>query len=151
MLSPNEFSVGKVCVAKPLSLILPTSKYEETLLIGQLNDVPTAVFLSGQHKARFFRTEGNTSWGGLIIPSVRIEIDETSFVDEYSPEAPMLSVTRTDTKLVLAAKEESSFSSRTQITLHEGLVSSGDAKAEFTNWQIVLGERQDKRVLWTAT
>ena len=151
MLSPSEFTVGKVGIAKPLSLILPTSKYEETLLVGQLNDVPTAVFLSGQHKSMFFEAEGNESWGGLIIPSVRIEIDETSFVDEYSSEAPMLSVTRTDTKLVVAAKAERSFGRQIQITLHEGLVSSGEAKAKFANWQIVLGEGQDKRVLWTAT
>ena len=93
MLSPSEFTVGKIGNAKPLSLILPTSKYEETLLVGQLDDLPTAVFLSGQHKSMFFKTEGNESWGGLIIPSVRIEIDETSFVDEYSSEAPLLSVT----------------------------------------------------------
>ncbi|WP_226781928.1 hypothetical protein [Oceaniglobus trochenteri] len=150
MLSPSEFTVGKVGAAKPLSLILPTSKYEETLLVGQLEDLPTAVFLSGQHKSMFFKTEGNESWGGLIIPSVRIEIDETSFVDEYSSEAPMLSVTRTDTKLVVAARSERSFG-QVQITLHEGLVSSGEAKAKFANWQIVLGEGQDKRVLWTAS
>lgn len=151
MLSPNEFTVGKTCIAKPLSLILPNSKYEETLLVGQLNDVPTAVFLSGQHKSMFFKTEGNGRWGGLIVPSVRIEIDETSFVDEYSSEAPMLSVTRTDTKLVVAAKAERSFGRQIQIALHEGLVSSGEAKAKFANWQIVLGWGQDKRVLWTAT
>ncbi|GFE67252.1 hypothetical protein [Litoreibacter roseus] len=150
MLSPSEFTVGKVGTAMPLSLILPTSKYEETLLVGQLDELPTAVFLSGQHKSMFFKTEGNESWGGLIIPSVRIEIDETSFVDEYSSEAPMLSVTRTDTKLVVAARSERSFG-QVQITLHEGLDSTGEAKAKFANWQIVLGKGQDKRVLWTAT
>ena len=64
MLSPSEFTIGKVGIAKPLSLILPTSKYEETLLVGQLNDVPTAVFLSGHHKSMFFQAEGNESWGG---------------------------------------------------------------------------------------
>ncbi len=151
MLSPSEFIVGKVGIATPLSLVLPTSKYEETLLVGQLNDLPMAVFLSGQHKSMFFEAEGNESWGGLIIPSVRIEIDETSLVDEYSSEAPMLSVTRTDTRLVVAASAERSFGRQIQITLHEGLVSSGGSKATFANWQIVLGEAQDKRVLWTAT
>ena len=151
MLSPSEFTVGKIGAAKPLSLILPTSKYEETILVGQFNEVAMAVFLSGQHKSQFFESEGNEQWGGLIIPSVRVEIDETSFVDAYSSGVPPLSVIRTDKRLALATKKERSFGRSIQVVLHDDLMSAGEFQAAFTNWQIVLGEGQNKRIMWSAT
>lgn len=151
MLSPSEFTVGKIGAAKPLSLILPTSKYEETILVGQFNEVAVAVFLSGQHKSQFFESEGNERWGGLIIPSVRVEIDETSFVDAYSADAPPLSVIRTDKRLAVVTKTERSFGHSMQVVLHDDLMSAGEFQAAFTNWQIVLGEGQNKRIMWSAT
>lgn len=151
MLSPSEFTVGKVGDAKPLSLILPTNTYEETILVGQVNGAATAVFLTGQYRSLFFESEGNENWGGLIIPNVRIEVDETSPVDAYRSDAPKLSVIRIDTRLVLAAKSERSFGRIVQVVLHDSLVSSGEFQAAFTNWQVVVGEGQNKRIVWSAT
>lgn len=150
MLSPNEFTIGKIEDAKPLSLILPTSKYEETMLVGQSNKAAVAVFLTGHHKALFIESEGNKSWGGLIIPDVRIEIDETSCVDAYNTDAPFLSVTRIDTRLVVAGKSEGSFGRSTLITLHDNLTSAGEYQAAFTKWQVVVGEGQNTRVVWSV-
>ena len=151
MLSPSEFTVGKVGVAKPLSLILPTNKYEETILVGQSKEAVLAVFLSGQHKSQFFESEGNEHWGGIIIPNVQIEIDERSIVDAYNADASPLSVIRVDTRLVLTAMRERSFGRLAQVSLYEGLVSAGKSQAVFTNWRVVLGEGQYKRTMWSMT
>lgn len=105
MLSPSEFIVGKVGSAKPLSLVLPTTKYEQTMLVGQINEVAAAVVLSGKFRSQCFESEGNKRWGGLIVPDVRVVIDETSIVDTYSTNAPSLSVIRIDTRLVIPARE----------------------------------------------
>lgn len=150
MLSPSEFTVGKVGNARPLSLILPIKKNEETLLIGQFNGTVVATFLSGQHKSLFFESEGNTSWGGLIIPNVRIEVDETSVVDPHRADAPPLSVTRIDTRFVVTAKCERPFGDSKLVTLHDNLESAGEFQAAFTKWQIVVGEIQNKRTIWSS-
>jgi len=151
LLSPSEFTVGKVGSAKALSLVLPTSKYEETILVGQIVEAATAVFLSGAHKSQFFECEGNETWGGVIIPDVRIEVDETSLVDSARSDAPPLSVIRTDTRLLLAAKTERSFGRLTHVTLHDNLAPAGEFRAEFAKWQVVVGEGQNTRVVWSTT
>ncbi len=150
MLSPNEFMIGNVGNAKPLSLVLPTNKHEVAMLVGQRNEVSVAVVLSGEHTSLSFESEGNEHWSGLIIPNVRIEIDETSFVDTYSSDKPPLSVVRTATKLVIATKSKNSFERPSKmVTLHDNLMSAGkEFQAAFTKWQVVLGDGETKRVLW---
>jgi hypothetical protein len=151
MLSPSEFTVGTFGSAAPLSLVLPRTRHEETVLIGHIDGAPTAVFLSGQFASHFFQSTGNHRWRGLIIPDVRIEVDETSLFDPDQNGAPLSSVIRTDTRLVIRAKAEHALGQSTVITLHDELTSAGELRAGFTRWQVVIGGEQTKRVLWRTS
>lgn len=150
MLSPFEFTVGNIGAAKPLSLLLTSNSQKMALLVGQYQGKAAAVFLLGEYQAHFLQSEGNENIDGLIVPNVNIEIDETSFIDTYRTEIPLLSVIRTDTQLVIAAKSEHSPFSPRSIVLYDNLASVGTKKAAFTKWQVVLGEGANKRILWTA-
>ncbi|GGF86396.1 hypothetical protein [Mameliella alba] len=151
MLSLNEFTIGNVGSAKPLSLILPSRKYDETILVGRAGEVPTAVFLSGQHHGQLFESLGNTSWGGIIIPNIRVEIDEASAVDVEYAGVSSLFVIRLDTRLVIVAKGEKAFARSNLVTLHDNLVPESEFRAAFAGWQIVVGEGSNKRIVWSQT
>ncbi len=146
MLSPNEFTVGYISEAKPFSLILPTSSYDETFLVGRVKGAAVAVFLTGDHKSVFIEVEGNTQWQGLIIPNVRVELDETS----VSTESTALSMTRNGAELTVTAKAERPFRRESQVVLQSGLRTTGKISAFFNKWQIVLGEGLEKRTLWES-
>ncbi|GAA3075503.1 hypothetical protein GCM10010520_23270 [Rhizobium viscosum] len=147
MLSPREFTVGTFADAKPLSLILPRTQHEETVLFGHLNNVTMAVFLSGQNPFLSFESADNKSWMGLIVPDVSIEVDETSAFNPAAIDTPLGSVLRMDTRLAIEARTESSFRSKA-ITLHNDLMPAGEFSAGFKTWQVVIGEGHSKRVLW---
>ncbi|HAW49309.1 MAG TPA: hypothetical protein DCX34_19090 [Roseovarius sp.] len=151
MLSPSEFFVGNIGSAEPLCLMLPTSNHDETFLVGQTDGIATAVFLSGRFKSHCFECEGNDRWHGLIIPDVRIEVDETSLIDTDRNDAPSLCVVRTDAKLVIIAHSKNSFRPSTWVLLHDNLPSTGEFRATFSRWQVVISEGQDKRVVWSTT
>ncbi len=149
MLSPSEFTVGKVNSAKPLSLIQPTNSYEETLLVGQSDEATVAVFLSGPYKATLFETKENTAFGGIIIPNVQIEIDETSVVNLTRNDVPLLAVVRAGTRLEVLARSNQGFMDPKSVALYDNLESAGGFKAAFTRWQVVVGEGENKRIIWT--
>jgi hypothetical protein len=65
MLSPSEFTVGKIGIAKSVSLVLPRKKYEELMLICVADGMSVAVLLSGEHAFRHFESEGNDSYAGI--------------------------------------------------------------------------------------
>lgn len=146
MISPQEFTVGSIGSAAPLSLILPRNQYEETVLVGHIGGEPAAVFLTGQHRFQFFCCAGNDNWTGIVIPGVRIEVDETRISDMGSG-TPLGCAVRSDTRLTVRAKSERSYSSTTAVTLHDELSSAGDHSAGFMRWQVVLGTGDEKRVL----
>ncbi|EMS96063.1 hypothetical protein H009_19472 [Agrobacterium tumefaciens str. Cherry 2E-2-2] len=148
MLAAHEFTVGTFGDARPLSLILPRNKYEATVLIGQFGNAPAAFFLEGQYAFLFFESTGNTDWKGLIVPNVRIEVDETSVFDAASQNAALGSLIRKSTTLGVRAKRERGFDDGATVTLHDGLADTGDLRAGFQHWQIVIGTGVDKRVLW---
>lgn len=151
MLSANEFSVGALANATPLSLILPRNQYEAALLIGSCNDAPAAVFLSGQFAFTFFPSADNHSWKGLIVPNVRVEVEPTSLYNGDNFGGGLGSVIRVDTRLVVKAKSERYFGDGVSVTLHDGLAPCAEGyTAGFANWQVVVGEGQDKRVLWRS-
>jgi hypothetical protein len=146
MLSPNEYYVGTLGAAKPLSLVLPRNKHEATILIGKTESGPAAVFLSGQFSFQFFSSSGNENWGGIIVPDVCIEVDETSLFDPAYDQA-LGSLVRLDTRLIIPALAERSFGRSTPVTLCENLPASGDLRAAFAKWRVVIGGGFDKRVL----
>lgn len=147
MLAAEEFTVGTLGDAAPLSLILPRNKYEGTVLIGKFKELPAAVFLEGQYAFHFFESADNTSWRGLIIPNVRVEVDETSVGDH----GDLGTLIRKSTTLGIRAKRDGGFDDGTTVVLHDGLADTGDQRASFQNWQIVVGTGMDKRILWKAS
>lgn len=150
MLAAHEFTVGYLGDARPLSLILPRTTYEYAMLVGHVEGRPTAVFLSSQHRSYCLASEGNTSWKGLIVPEVRIEVDETSLFDPATLDSPFCSIIRRDTRLAIRARRERPFGDGTSVTLHDNLASAGDLKAGFSKWQVVVGEGACRRVLWST-
>jgi hypothetical protein len=148
MLSPTEFTIGTYESAKPLSLILPRAGYEIAALIGHINKAPAALLLSGQNAFQCFETAGKDEWRGLIIPNVRIELDETSVFEPNQISIPLGTLIRVDTRLTIWAKRDHSIGSSTSFTLHDELASINEFRAGFTRWQIVIGEGREKRVLW---
>lgn len=155
MLAANEIMVGSVADAIPLSLVLPRSSYESIALVGQRENVSTVVSLSPTDEFRSFAASDGQNWTGLIIPNVRIEVDETSVFDALNEHRSFGNIIRLDTQLAIRAKQDSLFARPTLVTLHNGLAST-EGKSEryqagFSRWQIVIGEGVDKRVLWETS
>lgn len=146
MLFPEEFTVGTFKTAEPGSLVLPRTKYEALSLICEGDGEPTAVFLGGAHSFQSFPSGGADNWKGVIIPDVRIEIDETSLYDPDQNGHALGVIVRQETKLVIRTKAENSFGRSTPVVIQSGLPDS-KGSAAFTRWQIVVGHGDEKRVL----
>lgn len=146
MLSPEEFTVGTFNTAKPGSLVLPRTKYEALSLICEGDGEPTAVFLDGNYSFQSFPSGGADNWKGVVIPDVRIEIDETSLYDPDQNGHALGVVVRQETTLVLRTKGEHSFGRSIPVVIQSGLPES-KGSAAFTKWQIVVGHGDEKRVL----
>lgn len=144
MLLAKEFTVGALSDAQFGSLILPRTKYEETFLVGKTDKGITAVVLSGQYAFQCFQSSGNTTWRGLIAPNVHIEVDETSL----SEAAGIGSIVRRDTYLTLSAKATQPFG--VHVILEENLPPAHGMIAAFSKWHVVLGEKEDRRLLFTV-
>lgn len=148
LLSANEFTAGTFTEAKPLSLVLPRSKSETTALIGRIHDEPAAVLLDGPHAFTFFDTSSASNWRGIIISNVRIELDEESAFDpdkvDFSPGA----IVRSKKEISLCAKAPNSFGSFSFLTMDSNLSIESSLEVGFLNWQIVLGEGREKRILF---
>lgn len=148
MLSPDEFTVGTFADAAPLSLILPRTSYEDAALIGSWEGAAAAVFLSGQFAFHVFENTPRDHWCGLVVPDVRVEVDEATLFDPERNDVPLGTIIRTDTRLVVQAKRQNTFSRGTPVTLHDGLPSANELKAGFSGWQVVIGTGLAKRILW---
>lgn len=146
MLSPEEFTVGTVEDASPGSIVLPRGKYDSVVLICEGEEAPVAVFLWPQDGFRFFEAKGTDRWGGVIVPNVRIEVDEASL---YNPDThghqPGVLV-REGTKLIVRGTSQHSFGRSVPVTVKSGLP-EGKGSAAFTKWQVVVGQGDEKRVL----
>ncbi|MEI9416804.1 hypothetical protein [Mesorhizobium sp. Cs1321R2N1] len=148
MLSSKEFSVGTLSDAKPFSLMLPRGGYEATFLIGQIEGGPAAVFLGGNYNFVFFETSAASNWAGLLIPNIRVEVDEASVFDPRSVYGKVGAVVRSGTEIVIYAKRDGSYGGLSKVTLETGLLEiNPQLSAGFTKWQLVNGEGLEKRVL----
>jgi hypothetical protein len=100
MLSPEEFSVGCIGDATTsLTLVLPRGRYEYPMLITQALGSPYAIFLARQHQFAGFECTNNDSWNGILIPNVRLEIDEESMFDAGYVHSPLGALVRRDLQL----------------------------------------------------
>jgi len=138
-----------------MTFVLPRTDDEYRCLVIMQEDKPYAICLDVLHQlGRFFSIlcDEDDNWHGLHIPNVRIELDETSLHDAQGYAIPIGAVVRTEDKLTLRVKKEGDYQSAVgSITLLEGLPRCPPQQtACFVNWQIVLGEGEEKRVLATV-
>ena len=146
MLAPEEFTTGTFASAPAGSLILPRSEREVAAIVGIVDAAPAVVILSGQFQYHFFPTAGAENWSGLIVPHVRIEVDETTAFDPGYGK-PLGAVVRADTSLGVYAKTERSYGRARAVSLIMDLPVTNEGGVGFTKWQVVLGARADKQVL----
>lgn len=147
MLRASEFVMGTLEDAEPMSLMLPQSKYGGTFLTGRIENQTGAILLDRGQEFVAFACAGAAAWRGILIPNVRIEIDETSF---FEPDFRLMpgALMRLDTRLIVGGKNDRNLGLGTQVVLESGLPPTRDGNsAAFSRWSIVIGEGQDKRVL----
>jgi len=146
MLSPEEFIVGNFKQAEPGSLVFPRTAYEELALICEGDGDPIAVFLSGDYAFQSFRTNEADNWKGIIVPNVRIEVDELSAFDLNYNDPSLGAMIREKSSLFLRTKYSEHRWGSVPVVVQSGLPECQES-AEFTKWQIVIGNGDDKRVL----
>ena len=152
MLSLQEFSAGRLCDAKPMSLFVPSSKYDATTLVVCLDDDKLfAVVLEGTHAFKAFDCSDNKAWRGMIVQPVAIEVDEKSLLDLDRYDASSGCLTRKGDTLSIMAHADDGFRGMQPWRLVGGLPTGGDeTKIGFTRWSVVIGSGQDKRILFTV-
>lgn len=150
MLLPDEFTVGQLGDAVPLTLMLPRSEYEYHFLIGGSPDEPVAICLSEGHRYEAFQSAGNDAHKGLLIPNVRIEVDPSSVLDPNSHDVPLGAIIRRGTNLgVMAKLGGQGFYSGQVAILVSGLPEAREGYAVgFRRWAITLGADQSHRNLF---
>jgi hypothetical protein len=142
MLSPNEFSVGYLAAATGLTLVLRDTTRGTPFIVAPTTQSMIAVALDGDHRFSSFDCRGNTSWEGLVIPNVAIEVDETSIIDN----APLGILLRTGTILAIKTRMDRL---GTQLLPLVGSLTPchEDLQAAFSRWRVVIGDGFSKREL----
>lgn len=149
MLAPHEFTVGTIGDAADMTLVLPRSPHEATMLITHAPDAPTAVHLDGQFRFASMNSAGNTSWGGVLVPNVSLEVDHTSIADPDIGR-PLGALIRKHTMLYIVAAPDGGRGRQTHVPLISGLPPCNENEsAGFTRWRIMLGEGLNRRVVKT--
>ena len=150
MLSSEEMRVDYVGRAEGLTLVVPVGKHDDWFLVTTADATPAAIFLDGDHRFVAIDCADNTNYKGLLIPNVRIEVDETSFYDTVGNYAPLGMVVRQNDGLFVAASSDRMRMRSDLFALQRGLAASGvNLSAGFSKWQIVLGNAPHQRVLKT--
>ncbi|OAE50058.1 hypothetical protein A7J67_04490 [Achromobacter xylosoxidans] len=147
MLSVDEFTVGTIAQASPLSLVVGRGTYEPPTLIGWENDRVVVVQLEGPQAFSCYACDQSENDGGILIANVRIEVDEASAFNAQYEDVALGSVVRKECQLAIRAKFPTAIRP-SYVTLHGDLPSAGTHQAGFKRWQIVLGEGPARRILW---
>jgi hypothetical protein len=127
--------------------VIPRNKYEQFILLSEASGSRTAIFLDGEYAFRCFACENNTHWKGLIVPGVRLEVDEASLFDPEDGGAPLGALIRAEDQLHILARPDSGFprhSGKVLLSAHLPVGEKGMA-AGFGRWCVALGEGQAKR------
>lgn len=151
MLAANEFTVGALGEATPLTLVLPYSEYGDAFLVGSSDGEPVAVCLGEGSPFQAFKSAGNDSWGGLLIPGVHIEVDEKSVYDAMSRSPVFGAVLCKGSGLAITAHGEHSRSMAWSIVLEKSSTTVLNRAAGFRKWNVVLGSGREKRVLFEVS
>ncbi len=150
MLRPNEFFVGSVADAKPLSCVLPRGRPSDfpVLVCGE-NDKPNALALAGNSQYRGFSASELKTRVGIVVPNIVVEIDEMSCFHPVYVEPPVGALLRTANRLDVCAKGEGHWHDTIRMLVLGSLLDSGAEEAGFTRWSIVIDEGVDKRTLFS--
>lgn len=148
MLAPREFLVGSFSQTDGLTFVLPRDQYEHAALVSRVSGQRIAVILKGEHQFVSFGCENNTSWQGVLVPGVTIEVDETSIVNAY---APLGALVRIENELRIMTKPQGDFArgSKGVALLNELPLCEKGMSACFARWSVVIGEGLTKRTIMT--
>ncbi|MGA0565553.1 hypothetical protein ACO2RV_24305 [Ancylobacter sp. VNQ12] len=150
MLALDEFTIGSFTDAKPLSLVLPRSAYDFKVLVAGTHEEPAYVCLDERAPFSLFGQNEALACSGLIVPGVKIELDAGKAVAEHDKTAGSL-IRQGTTAAILVAGHRHYYGLR-PVTVVDGLAHVGQlAPAVFPEWQIVLGQGPEKRVLWCSS
>src|ERR1700744_5802296 len=122
MLSPDEFSVGHIASARGLTLVLPVDQYDHLILVTMVDAEPTAILLDDRDQFEAFGCQANTNYKGILIPDVRIEVDETRVHDAAGRWAVPGMIVRRDVSLFISARVDRRPGSNQLVALQRGLV-----------------------------
>lgn len=147
MLRADQFTAGSISDASPLSILMPRAKHEETILIARYKEKSAALFLSGPDQFRFFNSEGNTAWNGLIIPNVSIEVDLASVFNPNETGLRPGTLVRQESSLFCCAIADSLTHTKS-VLIEDGLAPASDQSAAFSKWAVVIGQANNKQVLF---
>ena len=152
VLRPDEFTVGTLATAKPISLVLPRNTNDQTMLVVGTDAEPFAVFLlSKQYRFQGFTSADAHNWSGVIIPNVTVELDQTSLYDPGYNDVRLGSLIRSEDALSIASKQDGWMGRYQYKPVISGLPKIDDRhSAGFTRWQVTIGQDIDRRVLLTV-
>jgi hypothetical protein len=146
MLALSDFYPGTIADASIGSLILPRSKYEQSGIVASYQGSPFFVILSEDHRFYGFPSESNTSYKGLIIPGVAIEVDETSLAEHDTWESPLGSIVCVGSEVGIRSSVNGNRPSG-YVVARLSTIPASRIEAAFTRWQITLGSGPEKRIL----
>jgi hypothetical protein len=109
MLLPREFSVGYIGNVTQLTLVLPVDDYDRAFLVTLAPGKPTAIVVDERDSFVSFVCDNNTSWKGLLVPNIAIELDEKATDDAVGWSAPLGMLVRRDDGLFISTKAEGTF------------------------------------------
>ena len=151
MLRLEEFSVGDLAdvAGDSMTLVLPRTDYEHAAIFGDAFDQRYGVMLQGDLPLQAYPVKPNEPWTGILIPRVRIEVNEKT---AYSPTQVLEigSIIREADRLNVAAVSgpHPHVARPIMITLLNGLPQcEANESAGFREWRIVIGDRDDAREL----
>lgn len=152
MLLPDEFSVGSLADAAPVTLMLPRTKYERVFLIGGTADNPIAACLADDRRFWALHCAQNDAYKGMLIPNVRIEVDPASVVNAGDYDVPLGAIVRRGSELgIMVMLDGNGFWGQFGqfMPLFYGLPAARDGYgAGFQRWAIRLGGDENRRILF---
>jgi hypothetical protein len=150
MLLPHEFSVGFIGGINQLTLVLPVDSYDRSFLVTLASGKPTAISLDKKDGFASFTCENNSSYKGILVPNIAVELNEKVALDAIGWGTPLGTLVRREESLLISTRLEGSLPQNTLVPIITGLpASQPNMAAGFTKWRIVIGDGPSKRILMT--
>ncbi|WP_079211384.1 hypothetical protein [Brucella pituitosa] len=146
MLSPHEFEVGSLNDAKPNSILLRAEDPRDKILIIGNEDKRFAIFL--ERNFEYFDYKENNYYRGLIVQSVKFEVDETSIGSLNTASEPVGAIIASRTMLKIRAVQAERF--RSQFSIPISGKEDDDYSPDrifFKRWSIYIDAGNDKKII----